>query len=79
MATKVPTIGKPNYRAIAGMDARDLFEAREFYIFALVQAFRAKDADTVQAAAEWISAMTSEMRMRGGTKGEQMASLLVTP
>lgn len=67
MSSKVPTIGRPNYRAITGMDARDLFEAREFYIFALVQAYRANDADTLKTAAEWISAMTSEMRIRGGS------------
>lgn len=67
MATKVPPIGRPNFRAIATMHARDLFEAREYYIVRIVSAFRANDADTLNAALEWLNALCSEMMLRGGT------------
>lgn len=66
MGTMVPPLGKPNYRAIAGMEPRDLFEAREYYIVCLVKARRGNDSDTLEVCVDWIVALTSEMRIRGG-------------
>lgn len=67
MTTQVPLIGRPNYRAIAGMDNRDVVRAREFYIVKLVTARRGNDSDTMEACIDWIVALTGEMRMRGGS------------
>jgi len=62
----MPPLGRPNMVAISGMAAKDLFELREYYIVKLVQAHRAHDSDTVVVCLDWISALVSEMRMRGG-------------
>lgn len=64
MASKIPLIGKPNYRAIATLDPKELIKLREYYIIKLVSAYRGKDADTTEAAIEWICALCHEMRMR---------------
>lgn len=66
MGSKVPPIGRPNYVAIAGMDNDDLIRVREYYIVRIIAARRAGDADTLRAALEWLDALVSEMRLRGG-------------
>ena len=66
MGSKIPVIGKPNMLAITGMHDRDLLEVREYHISTLVEATRRHDSDTMQAAVDWIVALTSEMRLRGG-------------
>lgn len=76
MASKLRPIEKPNCVAIAGMPPRDLFEVREYYIVRLVSAWRDNDADTLQAAIEWIVTLTSEMRLRGGKSPEPPVQLV---
>lgn len=66
MATKVPPIGRPNYRALVGMEPGDLVRAREYYIVRLISARRSNDSDTLEACIDWVVALTSEMRLRGG-------------
>lgn len=66
MGTKVPPIQRPNYIAIAGIDDSDLLVVREYYITRLVRAKRDNDSDTIEAALEWLVALTGEMRIRGG-------------
>lgn len=75
MATQVPIIGRPNYRAIAGMPPADIVRAREFYLVKMITARRGKDTDTLLACVDWIEALTSEMRLRGGTKPQQGVTL----
>ena len=67
MGSKVPPIGRPNHIAIAGMQPRDLLMAREYYIIRLVDARRRNDSDTLDAAIDWVVALTSEMRLRGSS------------
>ncbi len=69
MASKIPEIGKPNFRAIAAMPSGDVLKSREYYIVVLVLARRQKDSDTTEACIDWIVALTSEMRLRGGDGG----------
>ena len=66
MGSRVPEIQRPNHVAIAGMPPRDLFEVREYYIVRLVDARRRNDSDTLEAAIDWVVALTAEMRLRGG-------------
>lgn len=65
MGSKIPPIGPPNFRAINGMDDLDIVRVREYHIVKLVSARRARDSDTMEAAIDWIVALTSEMRLRG--------------
>ena len=80
MATQVPPIGRPNYVAIAGMDSRDLFEVREYYIMRLVQARRENDSDTIENCLDWVVALVAEMRLRGSDRVNNSDMLgIVTP
>lgn len=65
MASKLPPIGTPNYRGIAGMDPGDLIKVREYYIVRAIKARREKDHDTFDACWDWLDALVSEMRLRG--------------
>jgi len=76
MGTRVPIIGKPNFIAISGMEPRDIFEAREYYIVRLVGARRQNDSDTIEACIDWIVALTSEMRLRGGPSPNSMPGVV---
>ena len=67
MATRVPPITKPNMVAIAGMEGRDILSVREYYIARLLDSRRRQDADTIEVCLDWIVALTSEMRLRGGS------------
>lgn len=80
MGTKVPIIGRPNYRAIAGMQPADLVKVREYYIVRIVAAKRSNDSDTLESCIDWLVALTGEMRLRGGQKpGDQAESGIIMP
>lgn len=73
MGSRVPPMGRPNYVAIAGMDPDDLLRVREYYILRIVAAKRHGDADTLAAALDWLDALVSEMRLRGGQRPQDGA------
>ena len=54
-----------NIRAMNTMLDSDLMTAREFYIFQIMKARRANDSDTLEAAIDWLCALTGEMQLRG--------------
>lgn len=78
MASKLRPIGRPNYIGIAGMRASDIVTAREYYIVRLVEARRRNDSDTLEAAIDWVVALTSEMRLRGGSAAKDEVQPLVS-
>lgn len=63
---RVP-IASPNYRAIATMPPQQLFQTREMWIAKLCTEYRSKNSDAIEQCLEWVVALTSEMRLRGGT------------
>lgn len=64
--TSLVPIGAPNHRAIATMPPQQLFKTREMWIAKFCTVWRAQKSDEIKQCSEWIVALTSEMRLRGG-------------